>query len=210
MKHNLLALALTLSMSTVAWAGDYRSTPGLNLDQDLNIHASQSQSAHINVSPEFNVGAAAGAKSYSNSDSSSVSSGGAGGSTGPVSLTNTTTVPENQTIRHTGTQTIKNVPSISAPALTSSNDTCAVSDSGSIAIAGLGLGGGHTSTDANCVMLKNAREMWNMGMKSAALALMCTDSNNRYALEITDYECPDKRKENSWISQLFGAGKYKE
>lgn len=39
-------------------------------------------------------------------------------------------------------------------------------------------------------MLKNAREMWNMGFRGAALARMCMDTRNRSALEATGIACP--------------------
>jgi hypothetical protein len=96
-----------------------------------------------------------------------------------------------------GTQTVKNVPSVSGPALTTSNDTCMGAVSGSVNFAGFGVGAGTTSVDQNCVMLKNARELWNMGMKAAALARLCMDADNRTALEITGFKCPEvQRKEN--------------
>jgi hypothetical protein len=63
--------------------------------------------------------------------------------------------------------------------------------SGAVNFAGFGVGGGTTSTDQNCVMLKNARELWNMGMKAAALARLCMDADNKTALEITGFKCPD-------------------
>lgn len=89
-----------------------------------------------------------------------------------------------------GTQTIKNVPSVSGSPLTSSNDTCMGSTSGSVNVPGFGASVGSTWADENCKMLKNSRELWNMGMKAAALALMCTDVNNREALEMTGFICP--------------------
>lgn len=96
-----------------------------------------------------------------------------------------------QTIRYEyGDQTIKNTPSVGGPPLTTSNDTCMGSSSGSVNVPGFGVGLGSTWTDRNCVMLKNARELWNMGMKAAALALFCTDDSNRMALEITGFVCP--------------------
>ena len=92
-----------------------------------------------------------------------------------------------------GTQTVKNVPSVSGPPLTSSNDTCMGSSSGSVNVPGFGASLGSTWTDDNCRMLKNSRELWNMGMKAAALALMCTDAGNREALELTGFACPQRR-----------------
>lgn len=89
---------------------------------------------------------------------------------------------------------IKNTPSVNGPPLTSSNDTCMGSASGSVNAPGIGVSLGKTYTDANCVMLKNSRELWNMGMKAAALALMCKDADNREALELTGFECPQTTK----------------
>ena len=97
----------------------------------------------------------------------------------------------NSTLHQTfGTQTIKNTPSVSASPLTSSNDTCMGSASGSANVPGIGLSFGKTYTDDNCVMLKNSRELWNMGMKAASMALMCMDKNNKAALEMTGFVCP--------------------
>lgn len=94
------------------------------------------------------------------------------------------------------TQTIKNTPSIATAALVSSNDTCM----GSVSVGGSGpgfsIGVGTTYKDDNCVMLKNSRELWNMGMKAAAMALMCTDKANKEALELTGFVCPQTEAAN--------------
>jgi len=105
--------------------------------------------------------------------------------------------PATQDINYSGTYTIKNTPSVNGPNLTTSNDTCMGSTSGSVNIAGLGIVGGTSWTDKNCVMLKNSRELWNMGMKQAALARMCMDANNKAALEMTGFECPQTTKEKA-------------
>jgi ABC-type Na+ efflux pump permease subunit len=95
-------------------------------------------------------------------------------------------------VNYSGTQTIKNVPSVGSPALTSSNDTCMGSTSGGIGVTGFGFSLGSTWTDKNCTMLKNSRELWNMGMRAASMARMCMDSENREALELTGFTCPTK------------------
>lgn len=113
-----------------------------------------------------------------------------------------------QTIRYEyGDQTIKNTPSVSGAPLTTSNDTCMGSSSGSVNVPGFGLGLGSTWTDRNCVMLKNARELWNMGMKAAALALFCTDEHNRMALEITGFVCPQTQRANQLAAAQSEAGR---
>jgi len=97
-------------------------------------------------------------------------------------------------VEYSGTTTVKNVPSVNAPPLTSSNDTCMGSVSGAVNVAGFGAAIGSTYKDANCVMLKNSRELWNMGMRGAALARMCMDAENREALEITGFKCPQTER----------------
>ena len=103
-----------------------------------------------------------------------------------------TVIPKDTTVHQTvdGTQTLKNTPSVSGPSLTTSNDTCMGSASGSANGPGFGLSFGKTYKDENCIMLKNSRELWNMGMKAAAMARLCMDPDNKAALEMTDFKCP--------------------
>lgn len=77
-----------------------------------------------------------------------------------------------------------------APSLSSSNDTCMGSSSFGAQAVSFGLSFGSNWTDENCLMLKNAREMWNMGFRGAALARLCMDTRNRNALEATGVACP--------------------
>ena len=137
------------------------------------------------------------ASTYSKSNSNA-STGASTATNGNASNAQTIdfTTPANTTsaVNYSGSETVYNVPSVNGPALVSSNDTCMGSTSGSLNVAGLGFGGGATWVDGNCKMLKNSRELWNMGMKTAALALMCTDAANKDALELTGYMCPQTRK----------------
>lgn len=114
--------------------------------------------------------------------------------TSPGEQTNTVRYEGGTKSEITGTTKVKNVPSVSGPPLVSSNDTCMGSVSGSVNVAGFGVGGGKTVVDTNCVMLKNSRELWNMGMRGAALARMCMDTDNKEALELTGFTCPQTEK----------------
>lgn len=102
-----------------------------------------------------------------------------------------------QEVITSGTTRVKNVPSVSGPPLVSSNDTCMGSVSGAVNVAGFGGAFGTTFKDENCVMLKNSRELWNMGMRGAALARMCMDADNREALEMTGFKCPQSERQAS-------------
>jgi hypothetical protein len=143
-------------------------------------------------------GSGSGAGQVTNAGSQSQSAASNNGNTQALTINQEASViPTDTTTRivYSGSQTVKNVPSVSGPPLTSSNDTCMGSGSGSVNGPGFGVSIGKTYTDANCVMLKNSRELWNMGMKAAAMALMCTDANNRDALELTSFTCPQTERD---------------
>ena len=156
------------------------------------------------VSPVFAAGPAQGQQQQTDVTSGSNSQASNAGNSQSIIFTSpgTTSATVSQTIAgettgrivYSGTQTVKNVPSVSGPALVSSNDTCHGSVSGSLNFAGFGGGVGTTVVDKNCVMLKNSRELWNMGMRGAALARMCMDADNKEALEITGFTCPQTER----------------
>ena len=84
------------------------------------------------------------------------------------------------TITSTGTQTttVKSPPpsAIASQITSSSSDfLCSVSASGAVQtqILGLSLGGMHT--DPLCQLLTKSHALWNMGMKIAAISVLCND-----------------------------------
>ncbi len=93
-------------------------------------------------------------------------------------------------VEYSGDYTIKNVPSVNGPPLTTSNDTCMGSTSGSANGPGFGIGFGTTWTDEHCKDLKTSRELWNKGMKAASLAMDCMNPRAKAALEMTGTKCP--------------------
>jgi hypothetical protein len=172
MKKIIIAFALVLATSAFA-----ETTSGTKQQQETTVvTGSAAQSSNSGVTQNITFAA---------TDNSSAARE-AGAADVQVALINS----EAAKVIAGTTQTIKNTPSVSGPNLTTSNDTCMGSTSGSLNIAGLGFGGGTSWVDDNCKMLKNSRELWNMGMKAASLALMCTDKANKEALEITGFICP--------------------
>jgi hypothetical protein len=136
--------------------------------------------------------------STSTATASSVSSGGTGvGSQGQSLSIDSHAVYEGQARNPVATAV--------APAIVSSNDTCMGSTSLAGSAVSFGFSAGTTWTDNNCVMLKNSREMWNMGFKGAALARLCMDSLNKEALESTGINCPTRR-EKSTAERSSGGG----
>ena len=107
------------------------------------------------------------------------------------------------TVDYRGSYTVKNVPSVSGPNLTTSNDTCMGSTSASANGAGVGLSFGTTWTDEHCKRLKMSRELWNKGMKAASLAMDCMDPAAQAALEMTGSKCPQSMTAEERVS-AFG------
>ncbi len=71
-------------------------------------------------------------------------------------------------------QTVKNVPSVFAPGLAAAGlETCLGSVSGGGAFLGTGLSFGTTIPDAGCAARLDARTLWSMGLKKAAVARLC-------------------------------------
>lgn len=74
----------------------------------------------------------------------------------------------------TGTSTVKNVPGTLAPGLAAAGiETCLGSVSGGGSIVGFGGSFGTTVPDPGCNARLDARTLWNMGLKSAAVARLC-------------------------------------
>ena len=67
-------------------------------------------------------------------------------------------------------------PSAIAPAITViNNDVCAVAASGAVQTQILGISMGGTTRDFNCERIKLAKNLYDMGMKVAAVATLCQD-----------------------------------
>ena len=95
----------------------------------------------------------------------------------------------------TNTTTVKSPPpsAIASQITSSSSDfLCTVSASGAIQtqILGISLGGMHT--DDNCEMLQKAHALYNMGMKVAAIAVLCNDPMIHSAMANSSTFCPYK------------------
>ena len=90
------------------------------------------------------------------------------------------------------TTTVKSPPPTAvAPAITVINsDVCAVGYSGAAQTQILGIAFGGSVTDKNCERLKLARGVYDMGMKVAAVSIMCQDERVFSAMMNAGTPCP--------------------
>jgi len=82
-------------------------------------------------------------------------------------------------------------PSAISPQISASNsDLCTVGVAGAVQTQILGISAGRTVRDMNCGKLKNAKTMYDMGMKVAAVSVMCQDERVFEAMLNAGTPCP--------------------
>jgi hypothetical protein len=82
-------------------------------------------------------------------------------------------------------------PSAISPTINSSNsDLCTIGVAGAVQTQILGLSAGKTVRDMNCEKLKNAKTLYDMGMKVAAVSVMCQDKRVFDAMMNAGTPCP--------------------
>ena len=104
------------------------------------------------------------------------------------------TIRSDSTVTSDGTmETTINSPPPSAisPQISASNsDLCTVGVAGAVQTQILGISAGSTVRDMNCEKLKNAKTLYDMGMKVAAVSVMCQDKRVFDAMMQAGTPCP--------------------
>jgi hypothetical protein len=105
------------------------------------------------------------------------------------------------------TTTVKSPPPTAvAPAITVINsDVCAVGASAAVQTQILGISMGGTMTDKNCERLKLARGIYDMGMKVAAVSIMCQDERVFTAMMNAGTPCPADGKIGQQAKEIWEA-----
>lgn len=125
----------------------------------------------------------------------------------PIVTDSTSRSTSSSTSASTSDTTVKSPPPTAvAPAITVINsDVCAVGYSGAAQTQILGISFGATQTDKNCERLKLARSMYDMGMKVAAVAVMCQDERIFTAMLNAGTPCPVDGKIGDQAREIWEA-----
>jgi hypothetical protein len=95
-------------------------------------------------------------------------------------------------------------PTATSPPITIiSNDLCTVGVSGAVQTQILGVSGGSTVRDLNCERLKLAKNLYDMGMKVAAVSTLCQDPRVFSAMMDAGTPCPIEGKIGEQARQLW-------
>lgn len=82
-------------------------------------------------------------------------------------------------------------PSAISPSINATNsDVCTIAFSGAVQTQVLGISGGGTVRDLNCERLKLSKTLYDMGMKVAAVSVMCQDDRVFDAMIMAGTPCP--------------------
>lgn len=102
------------------------------------------------------------------------------------------TTDSSVTTKSDTTTTLKSPPAsaISPTINTSNSDLCTFGVAGAVQTQILGISMGAQVTDKNCERLKNAKTLYDMGMKVAAVSVMCQDKRVFDAMMNAGTPCP--------------------
>lgn len=184
-----------------------------NTNNNTNTTTVNSTSTNTNVNTNNNVNS--GEQTFNNNNVNTSTSTATNTNNNTSTSTSTNTNTNNSTNTSTSTNTNQNVntgdmtnrninnsnieqtvksppPSAIAPAMMSGggNDLCTTGVSGAVQTQILGISGGSTVRDLNCERLKNAKTLYDMGMKVAAVSVMCQDRRIFDAMWHAGTPCP--------------------
>src|SRR3974390_2531304 len=126
--------------------------------------------------------------SRSQSNSAATAVGGGNAAAGGGSASSSIVLPQNpsvtsSTINNEETSRVRNVPSVFAPGLAAAGiETCLGSVSGGGSFVGTGFSFGGTIPDPGCAARLDARALWSMGLKKAAVARLCLNPDINRAM----------------------------
>ena len=119
-----------------------------------------------------------------------------GGYTSSATNTYQSGSSNNTTTTNNSTSNMRSAPpTASAPSVTNAgSDACLAGASAGVQTFGIGVSGGKSFRDKNCERIKLSRELNSLGMKVAAVAILCQDERVFFAMEQAGTPCPFEGK----------------
>tara|TARA_R100001480_G_scaffold68172_2_gene79538 strand:- start:272 stop:937 length:666 start_codon:yes stop_codon:yes gene_type:complete len=119
-----------------------------------------------------------------------------GGYTSSASNTYQSGSSNNTTTTNNSTSNMRSAPpTAAAPNVTNSgSDVCLAGASAGVQTFGVGISGGKSFRDKYCERIKLSRELNTLGMKVAAVAILCQDERVFFAMEQAGTPCPFEGK----------------
>ena len=149
---------------------------------------------HLTLADTTNSGATTNTQTNTSGSNTTISGGYSQESTTTYqsgSSSNTTSTTNNNSYSgDTRVTSQSSAPSMSAM----SQDLCVVGMSAGVSTFGLGVSGGTYTTDENCERIKLSKVLNDLGMKVAAVSILCQDPRVFFAMEQSGTPCPFEGK----------------
>tara|TARA_R100001244_G_scaffold131469_1_gene104727 strand:- start:540 stop:1118 length:579 start_codon:yes stop_codon:yes gene_type:complete len=94
----------------------------------------------------------------------------------------------------TNTSNIKSAPGTATSAGVNTSNNCAIALSGGVQTFSIGISGGKSYQDKTCELIALSKTLSGMGMKVAAISLLCTDERVWEAMFMAKTYCPVEGK----------------
>jgi hypothetical protein len=168
-----------------------------SVSTNTNVNQNTSTSTSVNTNNNINTGHTTSANTNTNNNNNVNTSTSTSTSTNQNNNVNQNINSGDMTNRNINDsnitqKVIQPPPTAIAPAMMSggNNDLCTTGTSGAVQTQILGVSSGGTVRDMNCERLKNAKTLYDMGMKVAAVATMCQDRRVFDAMWNAGTPCP--------------------
>ena len=188
MKRFLIGVSCLALSITPVLAASQNTAVGVGVGTATSASSSASQATAIgggNATASGGAGGAGGSGGAGGGGGRGVGIGVGGAAAGGNVTIQGTNVPTSTTsnLVTSGTSTVKNVPSVFSPGLAAAGlETCLGSVSGGGSFVGTGFSFGSTIPDPGCAARLDARTLWSMGLKKAAIARLCLGSDIQRAM----------------------------
>ena len=185
-----LAQETTTNVNTTSDSTSDITTSNTSNNTNTNTNTSTSTNSNTNTNTNTNTSTSTSTNTNTNNTTSTSTDT----STIDSTTNNTSSNTNNNTSKSTvdSTQTLRSPPpsAISPSIGASSSDICTTGVSGAVQTQILGLSGGSSVRDLNCERLKISKTLYDMGMKVAAVSVMCQDRRVFDAMQMAGTPCP--------------------
>lgn len=154
-----------------------------NTNRNFNENVSNNTNTNVNTSTSENT---------NNNYSESVSESTVNSNSTSENFNRNENINRNETVQKIEQDINSPPPSAIAPSIGSSfsQDLCTVGIGGAVQTQIFGFSAGGSVTDENCERIKLSKTMYDMGMKVAAVSLMCQDERVWEAMRMAGTPCP--------------------
>ena len=190
--NNVQSGTVTNNNNNVNTNNNIQSGTVTNNNNNVNTSTSNNNSTNLNTSNSNSNNNNVSTSTNSNTNTSSSNNVNNNNDVSTSTSTNNNTNKTDSNINQSTSSKIESPPpsAIAPTIVNNSPDLCTTGISSAVQTQIFGFSGGATIRDENCEKLKLSKTMYDMGMKVAAVGILCQDSRVFSAMETAGTPCP--------------------